>query len=362
MEPFKNIYNRKSIKSLSAELVKLSKGFNEKEFLDISCRNLDELEMKQRVEQISMALESQLKGSYKQNVKLLCKSINSGKLSGFILWPYSVYIEKNGINDFKTSMDALSLITKKWTAEFGVRVFFDKYPKETYDYLSDLKKADCEHLRRWVSEGTRPNLPWGKNISHLSNNLPKNIKLISSLRNDNSEYVRKSVANHMNDIGWLNEKLVTKTLKQWNKESSKEVKWVVKHALRNLLKNGNKDALEIMGYSPKFKSVIKKLRLSKKMIKEGDSIDLEFDIKNIDTKKTNLMIDYIIHYPKANGTTSAKVFKCKNIALDKNDFISIKKKINFKVVTTRRHYPGVHKVELQVNGKVLAETKFTLKK
>ena len=362
MEPFKNIYNKKSISELAVSLEIVSKDFKKAEFIKVATKGIKSLEMKQRVELITTALEGQLVGSYKQNIKVLLKSMASETMSGFILWPYSVYIERNGIDDFQTSMDALCIITKNWTAEFGVRVFFEKYPKETYDYLKKLKESKNEHLRRWVSEGTRPNLPWGKSISHIEKNLKKNIELISSLKSDESEYVRKSVANHMNDIGWLDAKLTTKTLKSWNKTKSKETKWIVKHALRNLLKNGNKDALEILGYSPKYKSKIQKLKVSKKKIKEGDSVDLEFIVENIDSVSTNLMIDYIIHYPKSNGKTSAKVFKCKNLKLEKGECSLIKKKINFKAVTTRKHYPGAHKIEIQVNGIILAKTSFYLEK
>ena len=139
-----------------------------------------------------------------------------------------------------------------------------------------------------MSEGSRPNLPWGIKISHSKENFERNIELLEILKKDDSEYVRKSIANHMNDISHYNPKLVVKTLKAWQKIDTKEMKWIIKHALRTLLKQGNKEALTLLGYSPKSKFKVSNLKISKKSIREGDDFELSFLFKN-----TNLSLIHI---------------------------------------------------------------------
>ncbi|MCJ8277927.1 MAG: DNA alkylation repair protein [Bdellovibrionales bacterium] len=364
MEPFKNLYNKNSLGQLAKEIKKSYPKFDDKAFLKSSLKNFPKLEMKERVVQISSELHNFLPGPYKKNISLLIKTLKSQKnpegLEGFILWPYSHYIETYGLEDFKTSMTALYEVTQRFTSEFGIRAFIEKDPKAVYELLENWVNDSNEHVRRLVSEGTRPNLPWGKKISHMEKLLKKNISLLNALKDDSSEYVRKSVANHMNDITWIDDQLALKSLKKWNKSSSKELQWICKHALRSLLKQGRPEALELLGFSHKSRAQVKDLKLSKKTIKEGDHFDLSFSLKNQESKTTQYMVDYIIFYPKANGQLSPKTFKLKNLKLDKNQTSDIVKKIHFKKVTTRKHYKGVHELHIQVNGKVRAKTQFRL--
>lgn len=362
MEPFKNRYNKKTI-SLLAEHISKHSDFDQKKFIKDCLKNIDSLEMKERVIQISNALQKNLPGTYKQKIKIFIKSLKSPKkegLEGFILWPYTYYIETHGLNDFKTSLKGLYEITKRFTSEFGIRPFLEKNPKAIYAQFDLWVSDPNEHIRRWVSEGTRPNLPWGQKISHMNQNLKNNIKLLDKLKNDESLYVRKSVANHMNDISWIDKELTVKTLKNWNKTKTKEMDWVIRQSLRSLLKQGHPEALSLIGFNPKAKSKISKMKLSKNKIKEGDSFELSFLIESKEKTIQNLMVDYIIHFPKANGKTSTKIFKLKNLELSKDEKKLVVKKINFKKVTVRKHYKGEHKIEIQVNGKIKDQTFFNL--
>ena len=239
-----------------------------------------------------------------------------------------------------------------------MRVFFNHHPIQTYKAFKAWTKDSNEHVRRWVSEGSRPNLPWGKKISNLD--IKKNIQLLEHLKDDPSEYVRKSVANHMNDISWIDADLTLKTLKKWQKLKNKERQWIIKHALRSLLKQGHPEALEILDFSSKTKTKIESLKLSKKKINEGESFDLSFEVQNLEKKDVNLMIDYIVFYPKANGQLSPKVFKLKSLTLPARKKTQITKKIHFKKVTVRKHYKGEHKVQIQINGLRKDTTTFLL--
>ena len=363
MEPFKNIYSQKSNREVSSEIKKHYKKFDEEAYLKTVNKGLNRLEMKERVVQISEGLHQFLPGPYERNIRILSKTLKNKKgdgLSGFLLWPYSHYIETYGMEDFEISMEALYEITKRFTAEFGIRPFLEVYPEEVYQFLEQCLDDKDEHIRRWVSEGTRPNLPWGKKVSHLQQNLKRNIKLLETLKDDESEYVRKSVANHMNDISWIDSKLTIKTLKKWQKNSSKNTQWIIRHALRSLLKKGDKEALQLMGYESQLKMKLSQLDLSKKKIREGDSFDLNLELKNQEKTAKKFMIDYVIYYPKLNGELSPKVFKLKSCEIGGGESLSFSKKVSFKKVTTRKHYPGKHRLEIQVNGVVIGQTLFEL--
>jgi 3-methyladenine DNA glycosylase AlkC len=365
MEAFKNRYNKKTVSLLAQHISEQSKknDFNQKNFLKDCLKNIDSLEMKERVVQISNALHMHVKGSYKKKVKIFLKTLkntNNEGLEGFILWPYTHYIETHGLNDFETSLKGLYEITKRFTSEFGIRPFLEKDPKSIYSQFNIWASDPNEHIRRWVSEGTRPNLPWGQKISHMKQNLKKNIKILEKLKTDESLYVRKSVANHMNDISWIDADLTIKTLKKWKKIKTEEIDWIIKQALRSLLKQGQSDALVLLGFDPKVKTKVTKLTTSKEKIKEGDVFDLSFYIENKENETKSFMVDYVIHYPKANGKTSAKTFKLKNIELLKRESKMIKKKVSFKKVTTRKHYKGKHTIEIQVNGEIKNKAFFHL--
>lgn len=366
MEAFKNRYNQKSVDLLSVQILKYEKDFDRDSFLKKIKPELEKLEMKQRVILIAESLHCFLPSkNYKKNIKVLLKTLSSTKnvegLDGFILWPYSYYIEKYGIDDFHTSMNALQEITKRFTSEWGIRPFFSKYPDQTYSYLSKLVNHKNDHVRRWISEGTRPNLPWGMKIIHLNKNLKRNISLIENLINDDSLYVRKSIANHMNDMSRIDDKLTLKTLKKWSKINSPNVSWIIKRSLRSLLKQGNAEALALLGFNINSKSKVSFFSLSKNKVKEGESVLLSFTFKNLERSQSKFMIDYSIHYIKKNGEVSVKVFKLRSLELSSLEEIKIEKKISFKKVTTRKHYSGNHKVSLQVNGKVQATVSIDLK-
>lgn len=364
MEPFKNIYNSKSIGRLAQEIKIHCPEFRNQEFKKRALVKLTQLEMKERVIQIAEALHHSLPGPETKNIRYLVKSMKSKSqpngIDGFMLWPYSYYIETYGIDHFDVSMKALYELTQRFTAEFGIRPFLENEPDQVYKLLKKWAGDKNEHVRRLVSEGTRPNLPWGKKVSHLPKNLAKNLQLLELLKEDPSEYVRKSVANHLNDISRLDPKLAVRTAKKWSKIETVEMNRIIKQALRSLLKQGDSGALALLGYKKSIPSKVTNLKISKSRIKEGESFEAQFILTNQAKKTSNFMVDYSIHYPKANGKLSEKTFKLKVLSLDGNQKTLVRKKISFKKVTTRRHYPGKHLLEIKVNGVVKARNHFLL--
>lgn len=377
MEPFKNVYNPRSIRKISKVLYQAAGGdFDQMAFENAIIPKLPSLEMKDRVRLISQTLKETLPGSYKKQINILNRSLAKESelknmstheqdaqtgLNGFLIWPLCQYIEDYGLEDFDTSFKGMYQMTKRFTAEFAIRPFLQADDKYVFRTLRAWKKDKSEHVRRLCSEGVRPNLPWGRKVQALEDDLERNIRLIDSLKDDDSQYVRTSVANHLKDISALDSKLMLATCHRWNKgRVSPERQWVLRRASQNLLKKGNKQALKLHGYTPNAKFEITDFSIQPKIVHEGGSFDLHCQIKNLGKKEEKVLVEYVIYYLKKDGSHSPKPFRLRDTLIQSGASIKIDKKIHCKKVTTRKHYKGLHKVSLQINGKESATKDFML--
>lgn len=217
-------------------------------------------------------------------------------------------------------------------------------------------KHSNAHVRRLATEGSRPRLPWGIALPELISDPTHTAKILDILKDDSSEYVRRSVSNHMNDFSKEHADFVSQTCGVWWDETP-EMQKLVKHALRNLLKKGDKNALKILGFGlAKFSEV--KINLESSQVDFGTS--LNFDIEVVADKSQSWMIDYAIHHQKANGKMSPKVFKWCVKKVTKDTKLTVSKKHKIKPITTRKYYPGEHAVEIFINGKSIGTQSFEL--
>lgn len=357
MEPLKNRYNRESV-ALFAKSLRHEK-FNTSKFLKDILKTLESLEMKARVDLISESLNQNFDLNYKRKILFITSKLDEiSKIDPFLIWPLTNYVALFGLDELENSALAMAEMTKRFSSEFVIRYFIQKYESQMYtDYLNLWVSSKCEHVRRLVSEGSRPNLPWGIKVNYINSNLKRNIKLLNKLKNDKSLYVRKSVANHFNDISRIDPELMIKSLESWS-NPTQDQKWIIKHASRSLLKMGNTSALQLNGYDVDPDVDLLNKKISKKKIKEGDSFEITFELSNRSEKELRLSVDYVIHYPKKNGSLSAKTFKLKDIIL--KDKLVLSKKISFKKVSTRTHYKGEHFIEIKISDKIVKFLSFHL--
>lgn len=365
---FKNWINKDLVLRISAHIQKHSSQFDFKSFEKVGGK-LQELEMKPRVQLIREALHKSLPTNYNKTLSILLKATlsphkNTKPLKGFDLWPFTDFVQTYGLSNLDESLQALAEFTKLFTAEFAVRPFLIHHPKETLSYFHQWMKSENVHLRRLASEGSRPRLPWGEQLKAFIKDPSPTLPILEALKYDEELYVRKSVANHLNDISKDHPELAIKISKKWLKECPPEhkakINWIVRHGLRTLIKKGNKSALELLGYSATGKVEVKDLKISTKKVRIGDHLEFSFDLHT--AKGMAVMVDYIIHHKKSNGSHSPKVFKLTSKELEKKSVTAIRKKHSFKIVTTRTYYPGTHHLEIMVNGEVRARISFTLQK
>jgi 3-methyladenine DNA glycosylase AlkC len=361
---FKHWISADVVKTMAAHIHHHDRKFLAEKFLTLS-KVLGPLELKARIKLLSQGLHDCLGDDFEKSLETLLQAslkpaTGVEALKGFALWPFTDFIQTFGLDHVKKSLMALYKLTPLFTAEFAVRPFLSLHPQATYAFLLKCTLDKNEHIRRWASEGSRPRLPWGEQIKVAIRDPSQGLEILEALRYDDSEYVRKSVANHLNDISKDHPKVALQTAKRWLKQSpsseKKKIQWIVRHGLRTLLKKGDIDALKILGYQGKVQ--IKGLGLSQKCVRIGQSLEFEFELKS--KEDTRVMVDYVLHHQKANGKTSPKVFKLTVKELKAGKSLVIRKKHSFKLVTTRAYYPGLHVLEIMVNGHRLGKVNFQL--
>ncbi len=354
------LYNRKKVEKIAREITVVYPSFHPVSFTDDTLASFASLELKERMYHVRDMLAKYLPVDYKEALEILLASLpeelDSSKsdddFGDFIYAPYAEFVTKFGCKseDLELSLAALREITKRFSVEFAIRDFINDFPEQTLQMLQDCALSENYHERRLASESLRPKLPWAKK---LTIDYKEAIFILDKLYYDPTRYVTRSVANHLNDISKIDPSLVCSTLRRWQTagdQESKEMAYMLSHALRTLVKKGDAEALEMLGYKNSPKIIVSECRLLTEEVKIGEVLPFAFRIEA--KEHCRLMVDYIIHFNTKSAKSSPKVHKIKSVTLQKNESISILKKHLFKAnMTTRKLYAGEHKVELQINGK-----------
>lgn len=335
-----------------------SPHFDTNRFLESTLEGLPPRSLMQRLHQTSLAFDSALPGTFRQKVATL-KKVAPQVGHNFIGIFLSDYVATFGLDQPDFSLEALRHFTRFGSAEFAVRPFIQRDLDRTLHTMHAWTSDPCEHVRRLASEGSRPRLPWGLRLQTLVQNPEPTGRILDALRDDPALYVRKSVANHLNDITKDHPQWVLNRLQVWDITATNHRQWIAKHACRTLIKRGHPQALALFGFGQK-PSATASLTVSPTTLALGQSLTLTAAITSTARKSQNLVIDYIVHYVKAHGGSTEKVFKWTELTLPPNSALDLTKKQTLLDFTTRRHYPGQHRIELQINGHRLAETQFEL--
>jgi 3-methyladenine DNA glycosylase AlkC len=347
-EELRNIYNSSSIGVLISEIGKVYKEFD-----DEKCHNLifqedwDQLALKERTRRITISLYSTLPKEYKTALEILY--IVAPKFTGLKGIIFPDYVELYGLEDWEESMKALAYFTPFSTSEFAVRPFLIKDLERMLDQMLKWSSHPDEHIRRLASEGSRPRLPWGQSVPSIKANPKMTLPILNNLKEDDSLYVRKSVANHLNDISYTHPDMVLDIANEWHGKQ-KHTDWIIKHACRTLLKKGNQRALLLFGYKDDQSIELKDFKLDKDRISIGDSIQFSFSI----TSKSEMpvRVEYAIDYVKLRGQRTKKVFMISTLKMNSNETKDFSKTQSFKELTTRKHYKGTHTISIIINGTV----------
>jgi len=355
MEPFKNIYNEQFFDAFTDVVKTVISGFNKTKFTyEIYDKDWEDRELKARMRHITNVLRKHLSPDYSNSVQEILKIIVALKQSSiseksleFMFFPD--FIEVYGLDDYNTSVAALKTITPFTSCEFAVRPFIIKYQNIMVRELIEWSKDDNYHVRRLASEGSRSRLPWAMAIPAFKNDPSPVLPILEQLKNDESEYVRRSVANNLNDISKDHPDLVVSIAKKWIGKTPETDK-LVKHASRTLLKQGHPELMVLFGFGQVDKLKIQNFKIVTPVVKIGSDFWFKFDLKNESKSDLKIRLEYGLYYQKANSTLSKKVYKISEKIYSKKSLTSVERKQSFKLITTRKFHIGLHQVSLIING------------
>ena len=320
-------------------------------------KNWDSLELKKKMRHTTLCLSKTLPDDYIKALNILKKA--APYVKGFEAMVLPDYVEVFGIEYWELSLPALGYFTKYSSSEFAIRPFLVEDPDKVMVFMSQWAEDSNENVRRFASEGCRPRLPWAMALPQFKKNPGPIIPILEKLKDDDFEFVRRSVANNLNDISKDNPDIVLEICERWYGQSHR-TDWIIKHCCRSLLKAGNKRALMLFGYGDPSHMSIEKLALENTTILIGEYVRFSFQLVVAGKNESTVRLEYGIDYVKANGKHSRKIFKITENTYSPG-YYSFSRKHSFANMTTRKHYKGNHNIAVIINGKEKAKVSFEVK-
>ncbi|WP_104175003.1 DNA alkylation repair protein [Arthrobacter sp. Y81] len=329
---------------------------------------LDHLSLRGRTDHVSQGLLADIagaagpRGKYPTAARIFRRALKDADFTGWTLWPVTetavtLALDSTESGDFDDCLRLLAELTPRLTGEFAIRRLLAADLDRALAVVLTWTAHPDEHVRRLASEGTRPYLPWAVRIPGLIERPGATIPILDALYRDPQEYVRRSVANHLNDLARHSPEAVLAAAAAWAAEPDGNTQWVIRHGLRTLVKKAHPGALALQGFAPASLKVTPP-RLDRSVVELPADLAFEFEISNTGSDPARLAVDYIVHYMKANGSQSEKVFKLAALTLHPGETRTVSKRHAFRQMTTRVHHAGSHGLELQINGVRYAHTQF----
>lgn len=340
-------FSDKFITELGSAISGVYPGFDQAEFYRLLYADgWESKELKQMMHHITHCLAATLPKDYPHALNILNEI--APNFEGFNAMIFPDYVEKYGLDDWELSLPALAFFTRLCSSEFAIRPFIEKDPERAMSYMYKWAEDENFHLRRLASEGCRPRLPWAISLPVFKRDPTPILRIMETLKDDPVEYVRKSVANNLNDISKDHPEVVLDICERWHGQS-KNRDWIVKRACRTMLKAGNKRALILFGFGDPGQIEVTNLSFDRQALAIGDDLRFSFEIKLNDSETRRVRLEYIVDFVKANHKISRKIFQLKEAEFATGSY-PITRKHSFKELSTRKHYPGEHQFTIVVNG------------
>ena len=366
MEPLKNVYSPTFIDSLTKSLKHVYPSLKQKAFVKaVFNSDWESKELKQRMKHLAYVLQKFLHHDYKLDIQTIIEWVHylkgdSESQQSFQYLFLAEYVEIFGREDLILSLKAIEELTQYTSCEFAIRPFLIKHPEKVMKQMLKWSTHKNASVRRFSSEGARPRLPWGMAIPAFKKDPTLILPILENLKNDVSLYVRKSVANNLNDITKDNPEVVIGLIKKW-KGKSEHTDWIIKHGSRTLLKKAHAEVLGLFDLHTAVRCSVLNLTLNKKHTTLGDDISFSFELETDPKKESKLRIEYAVYYAKASGKTSRKLFKITEKMYTKASNVVISKRISFKDLSTRKHYSGMHTIAIVINGTEMEKKEFLVR-
>lgn len=359
MSDLKSFFSPALIRRLAGDLVGVEPSFPSRRFIRQAEAGLDELELVDRGRHIMRALAAHLPADYPSALDILLRSLGpehatdelvGAGMAPFFYLPHVLFVAERGLDHFDLSMRAQVELTKRFSAESSIRTYIAADPERAFTFLRRWAADPNAHVRRLVSEGTRLRLPWASRVPWLDANPERVLELLDRLKDDPTTLVRRSVANNLNDLGKVHPELLTRTCAAWLDGAAAERRALVEHALRSAVKRGEPGALALLGYGRKPSVAVEDVHFDPRRVAIGDKVAMSFALRSTSREPQDLLVDLAVHFVKASGRAAPKVFKLKRVALPPRGVVELQSRISLAIHTTRKPRPGVHAVDVVVNG------------
>lgn len=353
----KHLLNESVVRSIAADIAPNHSQFDTASFV-ADCKNgLEDLELTPRAMHIAEAMHRALPDDFPMAVRILKASLGPelGAGDGWGMeplryFPHMYFVARYGIEHFEDSMRFQYELTKRSTAESSIRAFIEAYPERCYQRLMEWTSDTSMHVRRLVSEGTRPRLPWASRLRAFQDDPAPVIRLLELLKDYPERYVQRSVANNLNDIAKDHPDLAVEVCRRWSIDATPDRKWIVRHALRSLVKQSHPGALEVLGYSSTPRLAIADVEFTPPEVALGGKLRFALSLVSDSDQDQRLLVDFAVHFVKADGTRRPKVFKLRELVLSAGSVAQLEGTVSFVEMTTRKHRPGTHMIDLLANG------------
>ncbi|MCD0464793.1 DNA alkylation repair protein [Flavobacterium sp. ENC] len=360
----KDIYSVAFYEKFSQAAAEVHPAFQKQKFIDtIYEGDFAEKEWKDRMKHTTVVLHQFMPENFPEAVSLIDQIIENLKKNQFTEGNlafifFADYIEMYGLDDFKTSAKAFVSITQFISCEFAVRPFILKYKEKMIEEMVKWSRHENHHVRRLASEGSRPRLPWAMAIPYLKKDPASILPILENLKNDPSEYVRRSVANNLNDIAKDNPQIVLEIAAQW-KGFSKETDAIIKHGCRTLLKQGHPEILSHYGLESS-NIELSAFEIKTPVVKTGDALQFQFHLRNLNKEPKTVRLEYAVYYKKAKGHLAKKVFKISEKSYQPEQLVKVERNQSFRLITTRVFHTGIHELSIIINGTESEPLRFEL--
>ncbi len=358
-EALKHMFDAARYRRIAADLADIAPRFDRDRFLALTLDDLDERALMDRLRQTTLACEAALPGTYPEKLAAL-RALAPRLNHGFVAIFPCDFVATHGLAHFDLSLEALKFFTPFGSAEFAIRAFLERDLDRTLAVMTTWAADPDEHVRRLASEGSRPRLPWCRRLPALVRDPSPTFPILTHLAADPSLYVRKSVANHLNDISKDHPERMLALVESWDREHTPTA-WIARHAARTLIKKGHPRALRLVGVSGAARVKVAAFSVGPATLQLGETLTLTAHLVSTAKQTQRLVIDYVVHYAKASGRASAKVFKWTEADLAPGATLTLTKRQTIRDFSTRRHHAGRHPVDLQINGRIVASGAFTLR-
>lgn len=359
-----HLFNEEKVSYLAGLLENAVPELDRAGFESAVMTKMRDLELKERIAHIADVLKDHLAPDFNEAAdQIRCSlpppldpTLGDDDFGDFIFAPFGKYVEDAGLDQYETAMDLLKELTMRFSMEGPIRAFISSQPERTLKLFETWARDENYHVRRLVSESTRPRLPWAPRID-----IPVDaaLPLLDALHADPTRYVTRSVANHLNDIAKIEPSLVYDTIRRWReakRQDPGELEWMIGHSLRTLVKRGDPEAMRLLGYAPNpdVECVIDEVTSE---MRPGEA--LSFTVTISASSEEELLVDYAIDFVRKGGETGRKVYKLKRLSMHAGSLVTLEKHHVIRAnASTYSVYPGTHRLTILVNGSPLVDAPF----